>query len=254
MRKKIVAGNWKMHGSLQSNQALMTELIQLASFNQSVEVVIFPPFIYIPQIQSLTQDTLIKVGAQNSARHLSGAFTGEVSASMLADLNVNYVLVGHSERRSLFKETEVKFYEQIKLALSKGLKVMLCVGETLQEREAGITEEVIDAQLMTLLSVPLKEWKNLVIAYEPVWAIGTGLTATPEQAQKVHAFIRQRLSHFDQEKAEAMSILYGGSVKASSAAGLFAMSDIDGALVGGASLDAKEFAAIIAAAYERLEN
>lgn len=231
-RQRIVAGNWKMNGSLIENQALLSELTPISG----VTTIVFPPYIYLLQISELLANNAIQYGAQNLAQFDGvGAYTGEVSATMLKEFGCRYVLVGHSERRTIWKESNEEIAQKFAIAKAHGLMPILCVGETLQEREAGLAESVLKKQLSLIT-----DWENSIIAYEPVWAIGTGVTATPEQAQAMHAYIRSFVP-------ENISILYGGSVKASNAATLFAMPDIDGALVGGASLNAQEFMAIVSA-------
>jgi triosephosphate isomerase len=245
MRKKIVAGNWKMNGSRESIHHLMDSLVKNVP-QTFVEVAVFPSFVYLPLVHELCSNSEIKLGAQNLSKHDNGAYTGEISGAMLLDNHCEYVLVGHSERRAYYGETNAVVAEKFKQALSIGLTPILCIGETLQERQADKTWQVVQAQLEAVLQeVPFKEWKNTVIAYEPVWAIGTGLTATPEQAQEVHAQIRQFLKKSDLNQANLTSLLYGGSLKADNAASLFTMPDIDGGLVGGASLDANGFIKII---------
>jgi len=238
-RKRIVAANWKMNG----DRDLVAHLLRaLHSFKVNADLLIFPPFIYIPQVQASLCDTQIAWGGQNLATEIQGAYTGEVSGVMLKDFGCRYVLVGHSERRSLYDESNEMVATKFKIAQAAGLIPLLCVGETLAERQAEQTLEVIEAQLMAVLNLlGITAFANAIIAYEPVWAIGTGLTATPEQAQAVHQEIRKHLAKKDDRIAAQLPILYGGSVKAENAAALFAEPDIDGALVGGASLDAENF-------------
>jgi triosephosphate isomerase len=237
MRSKLVVGNWKMHG----NQAAIAELI--AGLQRSLppspraEVAVCPPFVYLPWVRGQLP-AAVALGAQNVSAEPEGAFTGEIAAGMLQDVGCRYVIVGHSERRSLFGETDELVARKAESALAHGLIPIVCVGETLAQREQGTALAVIGAQLDAVRD----NAERMVIAYEPVWAIGTGRTATPEQAQEVHAFIRERLN------VAEMKILYGGSVKADNAAELFKQADIDGALVGGAALNAEEFAAICRAA------
>lgn len=245
MRRKIIAGNWKMHGSRSQAQSLVEGIKQGIASCSHVDVMVFPSFVHLQLIQSLLSDTAIKWGAQNCYLGESGAFTGEVSVPMLVDYGCHAVLVGHSERRSLFHEDLDLVAAKFKTALQFGLTPLLCIGETLAQREQGETRSVIQEQLVSVIdSAGIAAFEQAVIAYEPVWAIGTGLTATPLQAQEVHEFIREVLSRYDAGIANSMRILYGGSVKADNAKGLFAMPDIDGGLVGGASLDAKSFLAI----------
>lgn len=249
MRKKMVAGNWKMHGS-RSGVLLLLRAIKEGVQNLSeVDVAVFPSFVHLQTVEEILADSLMGWGAQNLHIGESGAFTGEVSGPMLADYGCQYVLVGHSERRILFHEDLMQVASKFKAALQFGLQPVLCIGETLQQREHGETESVLVDQLDSVIhTVSINLFKHAVIAYEPVWAIGTGLTATPEQAQAVHAFIRGHLAQHHVDVANTVRILYGGSVKADNANGLFAMPDIDGGLVGGASLDAKGFVEICKAA------
>ena len=244
MRKILVAGNWKMHGS----QAMVTELLSgllAAPGAQSVDMAVFPPFPYLPLTQSLLSDSPVAWGGQTLNPAAKGAHTGEVSASMLLDFGCRYVLAGHSERRSLYGESDDDVAARFATALEAGLEPVLCVGETLQEREGGQTEAVVDRQLDAVLDrCGVEGFQRAVVAYEPVWAIGTGRTATPEQAQAVHAFIRDKFASRDGIIAGQLRILYGGSVNGSNAADLFAREDIDGGLVGGASLKAEDFLAI----------
>jgi triosephosphate isomerase len=245
MRKAMVAGNWKMNGSLAEADALLQALKAGLSASITSDIVIFPSFVYIPLAQTLLKNTTLSFGAQNLYLGASGAFTGEISGPMLRDYGCEYVLVGHSERRQIFHESLELVAAKFNAALEANLKPVLCVGETLSERENNTTEEVLSRQLESVFAASSVEaFQSAVIAYEPVWAIGTGLTATPEQAQAAHAFIRQLVARHDVNLANSLRILYGGSVKADNATGLFAMPDIDGALVGGASLDAKSFLAI----------
>lgn len=244
-RKRLLVGNWKMHGSLQANASLLAELKQGAAHTEAhCDVVVCAPFLYVPQLRQLLEGSSIAVGAQDVSAHDQGAYTGEVSAHMLSDLDCRWVIVGHSERRQYHAETDQLIAEKIRRALEAGLRPILCVGETAQDREAGTTYEVIRQQLALLLQWSQDDLSRLSVAYEPVWAIGSGQSATPEQAQDVHAFIR---AQWPSGLAAGLHILYGGSVKSQNAAQLFAMPDIDGALVGGASLDAREFLQIAAA-------
>lgn len=245
MRKPFVAGNWKMNGSKASNNTLLkTILTELTDTN--VQVAVFPPTIFIPQVEQILSTTVISWGAQNVSAETSGAFTGEISAAMLLEFGCRYVLVGHSERRQLFGETNQTVAKKFLKASQSGLHPVLCVGETLEQRQQNQTEQIIQQQVNTVLELaPINSLTQALIAYEPVWAIGTGVNASPEQAQEVHAFIRQLLAEKDKEIANQLRIIYGGSVKATNAKSLFAMPDIDGGLIGGASLDAKEFIEII---------
>jgi triosephosphate isomerase len=249
MRHKLVVGNWKMHGTLAGNKALLGALVPALDGLRSAACGVCVPYPYLFQVQAALHGTAVAWGAQNLSQHEKGAFTGEVSAAMLLDFGCRYVIVGHSERRALYGEDDQTVAQKFVAAQKAGLTPILCVGETLQEREAGITEQVVARQLDAVLAlVGVAGLVGAVLAYEPVWAIGTGKTATSEQAQAVHAFIRSRIAALDAEVASGLVIQYGGSVKASNAAQLFAMPDIDGGLIGGASLAAEEFAAICRAA------
>jgi triosephosphate isomerase len=249
MRQKLVAGNWKMHGSLVDNHALLASLrTQLVGLN-NVSCAVFPPAPYLAQAQQMLSGSEVVWGAQNVSKHTKGAFTGEVAASMLLDFGCKYVLLGHSERRAIFGETDQMAATKFLTALNAGLIPVLCVGETLEERESGNAEAVIARQIDAVIDTAgVSVWAKAIIAYEPVWAIGTGKTASPEQAQAIHAFIRQKIAVLDAGIARNLTILYGGSVKAANAAELFGQPDIDGGLVGGASLVAEEFIAICKAA------
>ncbi|NVK02240.1 MAG: triose-phosphate isomerase [Oceanospirillaceae bacterium] len=249
MRRPLVMGNWKMNGSLVANQALLDALAPVATECSGIDIAVCPSHIYLPQVSSICEGSAIQVGAQNMCDQDKGAFTGEVSAEMLRDFDINYVLVGHSERRAIYGETDVQVAAKVEKALQKGLVPVLCVGETLEERKSGDMQQVIETQIRAVLQhSTIKAFAQLVVAYEPVWAIGTGETATPEQAQEVHAFIRDLLAQESAEIAARTTILYGGSVSAANADALFAMPDVDGGLVGGASLKAGDFAAICRAA------
>ncbi|WOG28982.1 triose-phosphate isomerase [Endozoicomonas sp. 8E] len=247
MRQPLVAGNWKMNGSLEENRQLLGKLV--SGLDTKAEVLVCPPSVYAQGICELLAGSAIKVGLQNVSDKASGAYTGEVSPLMVKDLGIEYVIIGHSERRSLFGEGDEEVSAKFCALADQGLVPILCVGETLQEREAGNTMKVVTAQVEAVLRTAGPErLANFVIAYEPVWAIGTGLTATPEQAQEVHAVIRSLLAEHDQAMADRTRILYGGSMKAANAADLIALPDVDGGLVGGASLVAEEFQAICRAA------
>jgi triosephosphate isomerase len=249
MRRPLVAGNWKMNGSLKSIQELLAVVKSGTADVNNVEIAVFPPFPYLGAVAQQLAGTAITWGAQNVSEQSAGAFTGEVAASMLLDFQCTYALVGHSERRSLYGESSALVASKFAAARKTGLKPILCVGETLDERENGVTEAVISEQLDAVLALEgIQALGDAVIAYEPVWAIGTGKTATPEQAQDVHAFIRSKLAQQDAGIAAGVLILYGGSVKGSNAAELFSMSDIDGGLVGGAALDGQDFVTIVKAA------
>lgn len=251
MRRALVAGNWKMHGRIEQNKLLIDALLTQLSGLSEVDIVICPPQVYLAQIQALLANSFVAFGSQDVSRFTSdGAHTGECSAEMLSDLGARYVIIGHSERRSEQGETNEQVAAKIASALMCRLTPIVCVGETLAQREAGQVTEVISTQLNGAISaLPRSEAEKLVIAYEPVWAIGTGKTATPEQAQEVHAYIRQYLaSVFDEELSQGVTILYGGSVNSTNAAVLFEQADIDGGLIGGASLKSDEFTAICRAA------
>jgi triosephosphate isomerase len=246
MREKLVAGNWKMHGSLAENAAL---LAAIKSALDGIEAVVCVPFPYLAQAQAALAGSSIAWGAQNLSEHAKGAFTGEVSAAMLRDFGCSYVLVGHSERRSLYGESDEWVASKYIAAQAAGLIPILCVGESLEERESGATETVVARQLDAVIKAAgVGSLAKAVIAYEPVWAIGTGKTASPEQAQAVHAFIRGKIAALDAGVAAQLIIQYGGSVKAANAAELMVQPDIDGGLIGGASLVADEFIAICRAA------
>ncbi len=252
MRRPMVAGNWKMHGSRAGNSALLTDLELRVKADWPIDVAVFPPFVYLPDTVRVLTDSSIAVGAQNVCAETAGAFTGEVAAAMLKDVGCSLVLVGHSERRAWYHEDDALIARKIIVALGTGLTPILCVGETLQEREAEKTEAVIARQIDAVLKTNgAPAFSRLIVAYEPVWAIGTGRTATPDQAQAVHQFIRGRIGAQDANIGGQLRILYGGSVKAGNAADLFSMPDVDGGLVGGASLNAEEFAEICAAAAVR---
>jgi len=248
MRRPIVAGNWKMHGTRAENAALV-EAVLGAFPARGGECVVCPPFVYLQELARVVRDTPLRLGAQDVCAEPVGAFTGEVSAAMLRDVGCEYVIVGHSERRALFGEPDTLVARKFGAALGKGLVPILCVGESLAERDAGRTHEVVGRQLDAVLDLSgAGPFATAVIAYEPVWAIGTGRVASPEQAQDVHAFIRGRIAARDATISSSVRILYGGSVKAGNARELFAMPDVDGGLIGGASLKAEEFVAIVAAA------
>lgn len=248
-RKPLVAGNWKMHGTRAENSALVAAIVQALSGEENVEVVVCPPFVYLADVVRAVKDTSVAVGAQNVCAEPMGAFTGEVAAAMLRDIGCRYVIVGHSERRQIYREDDGLVARKFLAVQLQKLTPILCVGETLEERERAQTEQVIARQLDAVLAVAgVAALAQAVIAYEPVWAIGTGKNATPEQAQAVHAFIRGRLARQDAKIAGAIRVLYGGSVKAANAGELFAMPDVDGGLVGGASLKGEEFMRICAAA------
>lgn len=248
MRTALVAGNWKMNGDSAFISDLMKSLKE-SDLSSKAEILVCPPFVYLSQVQQAVAGSAIKLGAQNVSQHANGAFTGETSLAMLEDLGCEYVILGHSERRSLYAETDELVADKFIATVEAGLKPILCVGETLEEREADQTIEVVGRQLKAVINAAgIEKFKDAVVAYEPVWAIGTGKTATPEQAQDVHAAIRAMVAEYDAETASKLRILYGGSVNAGNAAELFANEDVDGGLVGGASLKANDFTAICQAA------
>lgn len=243
MRTPIIAGNWKMNGTRQSVDDLLYQITQTQSFAPGRQLIVFPPAVFLEQTERALSGTEIGWGAQNFYPKPSGAFTGEISAPMLTDVGCRYVLVGHSERRTLFGETDVDVAEKFVVAIQSGLTPIVCVGETLEERQQGLTFEVLRRQMEALFQLEkgITMLVQAVIAYEPVWAIGTGLTADAQTAEEVHAKLRGWVAEYDRNIAESLRILYGGSLKRSNAAELFAMPNIDGGLIGGASLDAKEF-------------
>ena len=249
-RVPLIAGNWKMNGSLAASEALVASLVSGVSGQSAAEILICPPFVYIDRAARWIGGSSIKLGGQNiCASPGSGAFTGEVSADMLAELGCEYVIVGHSERRTLYGETDAMVAEKFRNAQGAGLVPILCVGESLAEREAGETEAVVARQVTAVVdALGIGAFAQAVVAYEPIWAIGTGRTATPAQAQDVHAVIRGLIEARDATIAAGLRILYGGSVKGANAGELLTQKDIDGGLVGGASLDAADFLAIYRAA------
>lgn len=245
MRKKIVAGNWKMNGDKKSISALISSVCQGISDTGETECVVFPPSIYLPLVSELLQSTPIKLGAQNVYPQDSGAYTGEVSGTMLNDFGCHYVLTGHSERRRLFSENEKIVAEKFHHVKEHGMIPVLCIGETLAEREQGLTHEVLARQLLAVSERDRRCFNQCVIAYEPVWSIGTGQTASPEQVQEVHQSIRELIAGLSEQDATAVPLIYGGSVNEKNAESLFAMPDIDGGLIGGASLNAQQFLEIV---------
>lgn len=248
MKKKLIAGNWKMNGGLAANEALLRALRDgLAQQAPACDVAVAVPAPYLAQTQALTAGTAIDFGAQDVSQHETGAYTGEVSAGMLRDFGARYALVGHSERRQYHGETDADVAAKAQRALAAGITPIVCVGETLAQREAGETEAVVKRQLAAVIHLNGHCISEIVVAYEPVWAIGTGRTATPEQAQQVHAVLRGQLAAASTQ-ADRIRLLYGGSMNAANAAQLLAQPDIDGGLVGGASLKAADFLQIIAAA------
>jgi triosephosphate isomerase len=249
MREFLVAGNWKMNGSTAANEALVSGIVAGVPEGDGFRLLICPPYPYLASVAAQIAGSKVSLGAQSVSEHDSGAFTGETAPSMLKDVGCTYVIVGHSERRAIYGETSEQVAAKFQAAQAAGLTPILCVGETLAEREAGTTEQVIDEQLDAVLNVTgVEVFATAVIAYEPVWAIGTGMTATPEQAQDVHRHIRAKLAEHDSDLAEKVQILYGGSMKGDNAPGLLGMPDIDGGLIGGASLKANDFLAIAKAA------
>lgn len=248
MRKKIVAGNWKMNKNLQEGIALATELNDILKADKpNCDVVICTPFIHLASVAGIIDQSVIGLGAENCADKASGAYTGEVSAEMVKSTGAGYVILGHSERRAYYGETAEILKEKINLALANGLKVIFCIGEVLEERESGKQNEVVEAQLAgSLFDLTAEQFANIILAYEPVWAIGTGKTATAEQAEEMHAFIRSVIAgKFGAEAAENVSILYGGSCKPSNAKEIFSKENVDGGLIGGAALKAADFKGII---------
>lgn len=245
MRHKLIVGNWKMHGSHKGNAELLAAILEAGPFVHSLAVCV--PFPYLSETAVALAASPVTWGAQDCSAHERGAYTGEVSAAMLHEFGCRYVIVGHSERRAYHGENDQVVADKAKAALALGITPIVCVGETLAERESGQTDAVVKRQLSAVIHTLAHCCGEIVVAYEPVWAIGTGKTATPEQAQSVHAMIRAQL-HAATPKADAMLVIYGGSVKPDNARSLFAQADVDGALVGGASLDAKDFVAIARAA------
>jgi triosephosphate isomerase len=251
MRSSLIVANWKMHGQ----KSEVTELLSAikdgvkTGLARAEKVVICPPSLFLGQVEQELAGTEIAIGAQNAHPQTKGAFTGEVAFAMLKEFSCSFVIIGHSERRELFAETDKFVAEKFLAAQAQDLIPILCVGETQEQRESGLTKSIVLKQLQAVITeAGIEAFSNAVIAYEPIWAIGTGLTATPEQAQEVHATLRSFLAEIDQNIADNITILYGGSVKANNANALFSQADIDGALVGGASLDAEEFLTICAAA------
>lgn len=247
-RKKLVAGNWKMHGSCELVTTMVHAIQQYqAQHTVAADIALFPPAIYLPLMAQQCANTAIAYGAQNISEHEKGAYTGELAISMLAELGCQYVILGHSERRALYGETSAIIAQKVARTLTTAITPIICIGETLAEYEADATLKVLHQQLQAILDLPqgIQTFERAVIAYEPVWAIGTGKTATPEQAQNVHSKLREFLAQYSAAVAEHVKILYGGSVKPDNAAALAAMPDIDGFLVGGAALDPQQFISII---------
>ena len=249
MREFLIAGNWKMNSSIRASEALVDEIVASVPAGSGFQLLVCPPYPYLTIVGARLAGSKVKLGAQNVSEYDAGAYTGEVAPSMLKDVGCEFVIVGHSERRAMYGESSAQVAAKFQAAQAAGLKPVLCVGETLSEREEGQTEAVVDEQLGAVLDAAgIAAFSSAVIAYEPVWAIGTGKTATPEQAQEVHRHIRAQLEMKDAAIAAGVQILYGGSMKGENAPGLLAMSDIDGGLIGGASLKAADFLAIAAAA------
>ncbi len=245
MRQRMVMGNWKMNGCLRSIEALLLSLLESIPASQQSQCIVFPPAVYLSKVQALLSESTIHVGAQNVYPADCGAFTGELSGPMLKEFNCQYVLVGHSERRYLLGESEKFVAKKFHHVKEHDMIPVLCVGETLAEREQGLTEKVILSQLQAVMHDKSDVFTRCVIAYEPVWAIGTGQTATAEQAQAVHEYIRKVIAVHEPQHSVRVPILYGGSVNESNARSLFSMADVDGGLVGGASLNARQFVEII---------
>jgi triosephosphate isomerase len=249
MRTPLVAGNWKLNGTRDSNRQLLQGVLASASAPLGAEIMVCPPYVYLEEAARLVSASGILLGAQDLSVETAGAFTGEVSGAMLLDVGCTHVIIGHSERRAGFGDTDSVVAAKYMAAHDQGLQPIICVGESLEDRESGVTMDVIDRQIGAILDTGrISALASSVIAYEPVWAIGTGRTASPDQAQEVHAHIRGTVAAADAKIAGGLRILYGGSVKGANAAELFSMDDIDGGLIGGASLDVAEFAAIYNAA------
>lgn len=248
MRSKIVAGNWKMNKNLSETKALLSELSEKLPATEA-EVIVAPTFVNLADTARMLKSSKIKVASQNMHFAKSGAYTGEISADMLLNIDVELVIIGHSERRAIFGETDELLAKKVKAALENNMRVIFCFGEELEERKAGNHFNVVESQLKNgLFDLPANAWQHIVLAYEPVWAIGTGETASPEQAQEMHAFIRKTITEaYDTSIADEVSILYGGSVKPSNAREIFSKPDVDGGLIGGAALVANDFIDIIKA-------
>ena len=253
MKKLFIVANWKMNGSKKSNEQLVNYIKHKVCENQNIEVIICPPFTYLTQILEL-KTSIIKIGAQNISESQDGAYTGEISGSMLQDMNIDYVIIGHSERRQMFNDTNNIIAQKFELAHQNNLIPILCVGESLNERKTGQTLSVVESQIKSVIeSTHIELFTKSIIAYEPVWAIGTGETASPEQAEEVHSNIRSIIEEYDSNIATSVPILYGGSVNGANSKDLFTMVNINGGLIGGASLNGEEFIEIYQAA-ERLTN
>jgi len=256
VRKPLVAGNWKMNGTSATNKKLLDGILTHADSFKTVDVALFPPAVYLQQVQEALKGTHLSWGTQNLSQFKQGAYTGEISAVMLRDFGCRYVLIGHSERRCLYAELDLDqlvldhiIAEKYEMAIKEGITPIVCIGESPEEHAKGMTEEVVGRLLdITIERLGVHALSQAVLAYEPVWAIGTGNSATPEWAQDVHSFMRERIAKHDKATAETVQILYGGSVKGNNAAPLFSMPDIDGGLIGGASLDVDEFVSICQAA------
>ena len=249
MRKKIVAGNWKMNNNKSETTDLIESLKKL-TFSSQVRVMISPAFTHLAQAKEMTTESHLEVAAQNMNASKSGAFTGEISASMLQSIGVNLVILGHSERRAYYNESDLALKDKVTAALNNDMEIIFCFGEQLSERKSNNHFDVVKSQLSAaLFDLNSKAWSKIILAYEPVWAIGTGETATPDQAQEMHAYIRSIIAKkYDQSLADAVSILYGGSVKPANASAIFSQRDVDGGLIGGAALKADDFYAIIQSA------
>lgn len=248
MRHKIIAGNWKMHKNAHETTAFLNELVNSMPNGKEAEVVVAPAFTNLMLASQILDETNITVAAQNMHQAEGGAFTGEISADMLTNIGVNTVILGHSERRHYFKETPAQLADKVNTALRHKMRVIFCVGEELKDRQNKQFQNVVYYQLKdSLFHLPKEAWENIIIAYEPVWAIGTGETATPEQAQEMHRFIREQIAHQYAGVAENVTILYGGSVKPDNAPTIFSQPDVDGGLIGGAALNVADFTAIIEA-------
>lgn len=245
MRRTLIAGNWKMNGSLASINELMKGLTEGISSLTHVDMAVFPPAVYLMKVGALIADSAISLGSQNICDQASGAFTGELAPSMLKEAGCKYAIIGHSERRSLYAESDALIANRFAMSVKSGITPILCIGETLEERKSGITEDVVSKQLDAVIKQQgIAAIADCVIAYEPVWAIGTGKVASPEQAQNVHAFMRSKLAAQDANVAAKVQILYGGSMNPANASELLSQEDIDGGLIGGASLKAEDFLAI----------
>ncbi len=245
MRRTLIAGNWKMNGSLSSIEELINGIKDGLADVTNADMAVCPPAVYISKVNELIGDSAIGLGSQNICDQASGAFTGELAPSMLKEFNCTYAIIGHSERRSLYGESDELVAKRFAMAVQSGVTPLFCIGETLEERESGIMEDVVSRQLDAVIETQgVEAIGQCVIAYEPVWAIGTGVTASPEQAQAVHAFIRSKLAALNEDVAAKVQILYGGSMNAGNAAELLSQTDIDGGLIGGAALKAADFLAI----------